>query len=93
MAKQYKCCSVSPFDVENNDKIPIIVDRFSVVPGQCQLGIPPHCLKGDKTMTNQPKADYNTPKEQLDKEQEKLYRLEQARSLEPAQLEAIPQIH
>ena len=47
MAKQYKCCSVSPFDVENNDYIPIIVDRFSVVPGQCQLGIPPHCLKGD----------------------------------------------
>ena len=47
----------------------------------------------NKTMTNQPKADYNTPKEQLDKEQEKLYRLEQARSLEPAQLEAIPQIN
>ena len=51
----------------------------------------------NKTMTNQPKADYNTPKEQLDKEQEKLYRLEQARSLEDlslsAQLEAIPQIH
>ena len=46
---------------------------------------------------NQLKADYNTPKEQLDKEQEKLYRLEQARSLEDlvlsAQLEAIPQIH
>ena len=42
----------------------------------------------NKTMTNQPKADYNTPKEQLDKEQEKLYRLEQARSLEDLVLSA-----
>ena len=49
--------------------------------------------KWTKQWQANPKLIITPPKEQLDKEQEKLYRLEQARSLEPAQLEAIPQIH